>query len=312
MTNKTICSAFWKHTNIRPKNEIYPCCRYKSSVQTFDGNVENILHSKEYEKLRRDSANGVENPNCQKCYNDEKLGKKSFRNWFNENYKTDSVNLEYIEIGFDNICNLSCDGCWEDWSSTWWKIKNSNLPPKQGILDTEDFFNIPKDIEKVVFLGGEPLMTNRHRIFLSSLEDLSKIDVMYYTNGMFKLTEKDHELLNQCKKVTFSVSIDGYKDLNEKVRTGSNWNTIVDFIDDCPYDVIINSVIHRNNWHGFRELYNWIKNKNLAWKINILTYPNNLCINNLDKEERLKLIDILKNIDHPDKDYIQNFLTKSI
>lgn len=311
MKNKTLCSAFWKHTNIRSGNRIFPCCRYKTSVQTFDGDVNSIINSQEYKELRANSLAGIPNSNCQKCYEEEEKGNKSLRNWFNENYYINTIKLEYLEIGFDNICNLACDGCWEEWSSSWWKKKNPDDSVKNGILDTREFYNIPQNLEKVVFLGGEPLMTNRHRKFLLDIDDLSNLDVTYYTNGMFELVQKDIDLLDKCKAVTFMVSIDAVGELNNKVREGSNWERIEHFVYNCPYNIIINSVIHKNNWHGFFDLANWISKNNLDWKINVLTYPKSLSIQNLHNYTKKDIINTLKNLNLPNKEYILSFLNEA-
>ena len=50
------CSALYNHTNIRNGNRIYPCCRFKKQLLTFDDDVENILNTKiEFEfGLRRE------------------------------------------------------------------------------------------------------------------------------------------------------------------------------------------------------------------------------------------------------------------
>ena len=52
------CSAFWNHTNIRSGNRIYPCCRFKTSIGQFDGDVGNVLHIPEYKKIREANAKG--------------------------------------------------------------------------------------------------------------------------------------------------------------------------------------------------------------------------------------------------------------
>ena len=306
--NNTICSAFWKHTNIRGGNRIFPCCRYKSSVQQFTGNVEDILLTSEYAKLRQDSLLGVNNPNCQKCYDEEQLGKLSLRQQFNREYNIDSIGIEYLEIGFDNICNLTCDGCWEEWSSSWWIKKNPEGIPKEGILNTEEFFNIPSTLEKIVFLGGEPLMTNRHRKFLEQLTDLSKVSVTYYTNGMFELSEKDHTVLSKCSSVNFIISIDAYGELNDRVRHGSNWQTIEKFVKLLPYNKSINSVLHKNSWMGIEELGNWITLNQLDWSINILTYPHNMSIDSITTQESNILLEKINKISIPGKEYISNYI----
>jgi organic radical activating enzyme len=304
----TFCSAFWNHTNIRGGNRVFPCCRYKTPVQTFDGDLGKVLYSDEYESLRSDSLNGIRNSNCEKCYYEESLGKKSTRQWFNENYQGNSVELKYLEVGFDNICNLACDGCWEEWSSSWWVKKNPEGKVVEGILSTSDFVNIPETIEKIVFLGGEPLITNRHRKFLQSFSDLSHLTVEYFTNGMFDLTQEDHKLLRKCKSVKFTVSVDGYRELNEEVRTGSEWNKVEQFITNLEYEKVVHTTIHRNNWHGLSEIYNWISIKKYTWTTNVLTYPKHLDIINLDDSEKQKLLCILDLHVIPNTEYIKSHI----
>ena len=305
---ETFCSAFWNHTNIRGGNRVFPCCRYKTSVQTFDGDLGKVLHSKEYESLRSDSLNGIRNSNCEKCYYEESLNKKSTRQWFNENYSRETIELKYLEVGFDNICNLACDGCWEEWSSSWWVKKNPEGKVVEGILSTSDFVNIPETIEKIVFLGGEPLITNRHRKFLQSFSNLSHLTVEYFTNGMFDLTEEDHKLLGKCKSVKFTVSVDGYRELNEKVRTGSEWIKVEQFINTLEYEKVIHTTIHKNNWHGLPELFNWINLNNYIWTTNVLTYPPHLDIITLTDDKKQNLLRILDSYPVPNAEYIKSHI----
>tara|TARA_B110000091_G_C13797839_1_gene468726 strand:+ start:2157 stop:2426 length:270 start_codon:yes stop_codon:yes gene_type:complete len=86
------CAAFWKHTNLRNNNKIYPCCRFKTPVQSFDGNIENVLHSDTYKKLRNTDVSKLSD--CSKCMYEEANGKHSLRQTFNEEYDTDTVELK--------------------------------------------------------------------------------------------------------------------------------------------------------------------------------------------------------------------------
>ena len=301
------CAALYNHTNVRGGNRVYPCCRYKQPIQTFDGDIGNILHSEEYNQLRENWS--INDPNCAKCLHEEILGKESLRQRLNQEYTTKEVKLQYLEVGFDNICDLTCDGCWEEWSSSWWAKKNPDLPPKQGITSTEEFTNIPSTVNKVVFLGGEPLMTNRHRHFLESFDTLEDLEVEYFTNGMHKLVEEDYILLNECKRVHFTVSIDGVGALNEKVRNGSVWSRVLKTLQEIhsTFDYTIHTTIHKNNWHGLPELAEFTKNY-ANWTTNVLTYPKKLDIINLEQSEKDKLIQILNAYEIPNRQYIEAHL----
>ena len=302
------CAALYNHTNIRGGNRIYPCCRYKESVMHFDGNVGKIMDSYIYKKLRTDMETDWL-PGCGKCKHEEELGVESLRQRFNARYQMSVPTLDYLEVGFDNICDLTCDGCWEEWSSSWWVKKNPDLPAKQGITITTEFRNIPESISKVVFLGGEPLMTNRHRRFLESFDTLEHLEVEYFTNGMHKLVEDDYRLLSQCKRVHFTVSIDGVGTLNEQVRGGSVWSRVVKTLDEIAdtFDYTIHTTVHKNNWHGLPDLYEFTK-KYAKWTTNVLTYPLNYDIINLEQCDKQKLLDILNVYNIPNKEYIGTHL----
>ena len=302
------CAALYNHINIRGGDRVYPCCRYKQPLQTFDGDVNKVLNSYSYNKLRHDMMEGWL-PECAKCKHEEDAGKESLRQWFNKNYTTDEIKLRYLEVGFDNICDLTCDGCWEEWSSSWWVKKNPDLPAKQGITSTTEFRNIPESISKVVFLGGEPLMTNRHRRFLESFDTLEHLEVEYFTNGMHSLQEADYQLLSQCKHVHFTISIDGYSSLNDQVRSGSVWRKVVETLNEIAdtFDYTIHTTIHKNNWYGLPDLCEFTK-KYAKWTTNVLTYPKKLDIINLEQCDKQKLLDILDEFDIPNKQYIGTHL----
>lgn len=312
-SHPTKCAAFYNHFNIRGGNRVFPCCRFKKSVKTFNGDLFSILNSEEYKTLRAESET-TRLPECGKCWHEEDLGKKSLRQWFNENYSTDRPQLKYLEIGFDNICNLTCDGCWEEWSHSWWSKKNPESPIKMGITDTEEIEFVPSTIEKVVFLGGEPLMTNRHRQFLEKFESLENLTVEYFTNGMFALKAEDHKLLEQCKAVKFTVSVDGFGKLNESVRSGSDWKTVAKNTKklSSKYNVTVHSVIHKNNWHGILDLFKWTDQNSYNWTTNILTFPPTLDISTLDNESKDKIIKICNSYDIPNKEYIKSHLQETI
>jgi sulfatase maturation enzyme AslB (radical SAM superfamily) len=266
------------------------------------------LHSEQYKKLRQDmESNWL--PGCGKCKQEEELGVESLRQKFNAKYDPALPKLKYLEVGFDNICDLTCDGCWEEWSSSWWAKKNPQLPAKQGITSTDKFTNIPNSINRVVFLGGEPLMTNRHRKFLESLDSLESLTVEYFTNGMHKLQDTDIDLLSKCKQVHFTVSIDAVGTLNDKVRSGSVWSKVLDTLNQIAgkFDYTIHTTVHKNNWHGLSDMHDFVKAYK-KWTINVLTFPRGMDIVNLDQTDKSKFLDMLEKFDIPNSHYIKSHL----
>jgi len=306
--NNTVCAAFWKHTNIRSGDRIFPCCRYKTPIANFDGNLDNILYSPEYESIRTQVLNGEKLSGCDKCYLEESLGKQSLRQQFNNQYDIETITLKNLEIGFDNICNLTCDGCWSEWSSAWGDKVNP-LSKKLNVVHTSEINNIPNTIEDITFLGGEPLMTNRHIKFLERIKNLCNINLTYYTNGTFLLDKRTIHVLNKAKHVKFILSIDAIGDLNDKVRSGSSWEDILEFIaqiQKLKFELAVHSVVHKNNWHGFTELADYVNSLKVNWTIGMLTYPTSLSIIGSDHAEEISKF--FANLQIPHKQYILNFI----
>jgi sulfatase maturation enzyme AslB (radical SAM superfamily) len=280
-------------------------------VSKFDGGLENVLLSTEYENLRSMSLKGIPIKGCEKCYYEESLGKESLRQKFNSTYTNDTVALEYFEVGFDNICNLTCDGCFDEFSSSWAEKNNPGQSKKFYITSTSEIETIPQTINKVLFLGGEPLMTNRHIRFLQKIINKQTVSVTYNTNGTFLLSTDTIALLKEFKLVEFIVSVDGYKEVNDRVRSGSNWESIENFLNQLTtnsFKFSIHTTIHTNNWFDLPNVSSWIKENSYSWTTNILTYPPRLDIKNLSTVDKNKMIEYLNDADFDNKQYLINHL----
>lgn len=308
------CAAFWNHVNLRSGDRIYPCCRFKYSIGNFNGDLASVLHSDVYNELRNKSR--YQNiKGCEKCYEEEKLGIESMRQRFNKQYSTDKVKLQFLEIGFDNICNLSCKSCSKEFSHTWAQKHLNNDKKNSLIVSTREIKNIPQTINRVLFLGGEPLMTNRHSKFLKFLKRPESISVTYNTNGTFLLTDTDINLLNKFESVNFIISIDAFGKDNEKIRPNSNWKDIINFIsqlEDNNFNFSIHTVLYTENYNLLSKLSAWIHDNNYIWTLNVLTYPQNMSIKNLDNYQKKQLLfDVENNNNIPNSQYIKNYLNEN-
>jgi len=305
------CSAFWNHTNIRPGNRVYPCCRFKHSIDTFNGDIENVLHSEAYKELREKSLAGEHIQGCEKCYYEESIQHKSLRQEFNEKYNTNSVELKYLEIGLDNLCNLTCDGCNSEFSTSW--IAKEELiygKASHKKLVVDEITTIPSSVNKILFLGGEPLILNRHLDVLNLHPCPQNCVVIYNTNATYLPTEDCNQVWNNFKQVKFIISIDGVGAVNEKVRGGSVWQDTLNFIDYCKinnYEFEFNTVLHYNNIFHLHDLIKFMENYDNKWYINVLTYPESLRFTKHDRQEIQKYLSRIDGFTYPNKEYIQNF-----
>jgi MoaA/NifB/PqqE/SkfB family radical SAM enzyme len=135
--------------------------------------------------------------------------------------------------------------------------------------------------------------------------------VIYNTNGTFMLDKETITQLEKCKSVEFILSLDGYGELNERVRKNCKWNNIERFIDQvkiCGYKLSVNTVLHKNNYHGLVDLENYINSlKDVEWSVNILTFPQTLDVNTV--ENRQAVIDSIAKTNIANKEALIKHVT---
>lgn len=290
--HKTSCAALWNHTSVRANGDVHGCCRFKLPIMKTSGNLNDDILSDEYNEVRLASMQG-QLKECAKCFHEESLGKYSYRNWWNDKYDTSSISVKYLHIGQDNHCNLRCVTCSSYHSTEWFAYENPGKPAKQGYVSVDT--TLPDSCEWVELVGGEPLATNRHRTLLSSHPDLSKLNVIYFTNCTYYPTTRDFELWSKCKSVQFRLSIDAWGKLNDEVRPPSQWQQVeeIAYYLSKHFPCEVETVLHKNNHFGMYDLANWISDINLPWTINMLTRPPHLdCATLSDPQKRMLLSDL--------------------
>ena len=95
-----------------------------------------------------------------------------------------------------------------------------------ALLDKIDLSNL---IE-VKILGGEPMITPDHLVFLRRLMQDSKhpekIKLVYHTNCTKRPPQAVIDFWKKMHKIEIACSIDGYGEVNEYQRIGHKWNVI--------------------------------------------------------------------------------------
>jgi MoaA/NifB/PqqE/SkfB family radical SAM enzyme len=170
-------------------------------------------------------------------------------------------NIPTMEIKLNNLCNLKCRMCnptdstsWNDWDQVeefYDKEKNFisenvrtlNLVRKPYLDKFEDNPNWWSSFEKnlpnfrrVEFAGGEPLMDPQHYRILDMLKPYGhQIEIKYATNGTTLGISKGrtiHDYWPHFRSVAVNVSIDGIGSVYEYIRGNSNWNEVVQNIQE--------------------------------------------------------------------------------
>lgn len=255
--NNTFCIAPWMHLQVEPSGNVQLCCasnlghQYGENMGNLsESTLEEIWNSDQYKKVRVAMMNGERLPkHCAPCYDRERSSiNQTERQRFNREF-TDSIplvdithedgflsqsNIKYLDIRFNNLCNLKCRTCGPEWSSSW-----ANESGKDSALIYNDAWKklLPhlSQLQKVYFAGGEPLITSEHYDFLEYLIKINTNVELLYTSNFTRLSLKERHVMDYWKHfsvVNAIASIDHYGEYASYVRTGSEYNTIVKNIQE--------------------------------------------------------------------------------
>lgn len=272
----------WHGMAIAANGNIKPCCQWSGSL----GKVESVnvadtyINSKKIKELRQSFLKNEKNNGCRSCWTREEQIGKSRRTWFKEKFiNTESANnyvsnienfqLKQIDINLSNICNLKCRMC-GSWASNSWfeedlilskinpkfekESNKENLKIRQHTIeDLKSLIPYFKNLERIDFKGGEPMLAKNHVKFLQVLinENLhSKITLQYTTNGTV-INNNILDCLSKFKKVRIIFSIEGTKKLYSYIR-GGNYT-----IEDLEKNI---------------SQYNSLKNVHIGFNVTIQAY----------------------------------------
>ena len=250
----TFCVLPFTHLSTRPDGSITPCCRSRDTLGHISNmTFEQAWNSDRQQKLRKDLLTGVRNKHCFQCWDMEDQGSVSMRQSMNKTRQhmipgkcTQEMPFEVpvLELKMSNLCNFRCRTCKPDLSTTWLKDWNAvkheyeshgltNDTKRQTNFDNdqfvEDIVRLAPTIEIVEFAGGEPLMDPLHYKVLEALEPFaSNITVKYSTNLSKVKFGKFDTIASwaKFKAVDLSLSIDGYPELNNYIRTESDTDVL--------------------------------------------------------------------------------------
>lgn len=258
------------HLDVQKQRKV--CCISKQAI------TEERLH-----EIQTSIVNNQPVSECQLCYDKEKehlISRRQLqlRDWLKY---PDILNSAIVapkvydyDLRYSNLCNLECQMCNP--------VDSSAIAQKQNKVVTffqhEPDVEIAPDAKRIYFAGGEPFMIKSFSRLLDTVENRD-CEIVINTNGTI-LTDHMLTALDKFTNVNFTVSIDGYGALNEKIRKNSHWRDIEHNIDTLAnryggYGCIhIGTVVQCDNVNHLLELARWISSKNInQWTMMLLTNP---------------------------------------
>ena len=265
--NKTICTLPYMHSLILPNGDINLCCNAEVSndMPSVNDGYDNILDNPRHNRIREQLKNGEKPVECNRCWVQERLGDKSYRqqqNIANLKYVPKALidgnpTVKFLDVRFNNVCNLKCVMCSSGYSTSWVEdekklssmittplvnnLVNSRIDSynkdqfkwgkRNNIVDT--IVNTAHTLDRLHFAGGEPLLAKEHTELLHKLIDTgnaSKMYLSYNTNGEY-INDEMLSMWSKFKKVKVFYSLDAFGSKNDYIRYPSVWKEHEDRLD---------------------------------------------------------------------------------
>lgn len=319
---ENFCSAPFLQLQTSKNDECGPC-PYTPNIWKIKGNISDKWQSQELENLRKSFLENKQDPQCKRCWKEEKAGKKSLRIKLSESKQSKNSQKifdKYISskkyftyprvltLIPGNECNLACPSCSSFYSSKW----NSSIKQKSynEFQDTranwnltkenyEDIVNNSGNLQKIEIFGGEPFLNkqNKHQLIEKLIQKgTSKNITLYFnTNGTLFDEKYMDELTNKFKFIEIRQSIDGLYDQFEYLRYGAKFDQVCEnarkfsALPNSDFEVIC--TISNFNVIGINEIDQFMKQNNWSVYYNVASYPDYLLLHNLPEEvkEHIKL-----------------------
>ena len=255
--SEVFCMAPWTSLMVASNGTVKPCASSKEIVGNCNSqSLEEIWNSSGMMSLRKNMMVGEKTSSCKQCYDIELLGRASLRKSLNNQLvkrsykinhthphgKLDDFSLNYVDIRFNNLCNLVCRTCGIQSSSSWHrpaialKLVNKSSPAliaagrhNNDLMD--QIIQHADHLDQIYFAGGEPMMIEEFYQLLDMLDSRSKnhIKLLYNTN-LTRTTLKQRSIFNAWKNfpnISIGASLDGEHQRGEYIRIGTKWQDIL-------------------------------------------------------------------------------------
>lgn len=224
--------------SLQADNTVLPCGQFMKSVHFKKViPIHEVRNGEFMSTMRAKMLAGEHVEGCQ-CPAEEAAGIRSMRqNAIDRFGFTTDTNLKKLELVFDNVCNIKCRSCGSPNSHLWYEDELAIYG--EGLLGKKYFKNtLYHDIdfshlEYIEVLGGEPFISPATSVFFKKakqLDVLKNLTIQISTNGVEIAQGSVLTALLECKNLELTISIDAYGEYNNYVRSGSDWNKIVESI----------------------------------------------------------------------------------
>lgn len=254
-----------------------PCCVF-GEKQKLDAPLEELLN---YRKMLN-NIDSYKDDRCSVCnfQNDRKL-RNTWRD-MSFNLVSDDAELgdaNYLELQIDNTCNGGCIIC-GPYNSSYWSNELKQFPIKSAEDPIDKILSFV-DIQKtrgILFLGGEPFLSDVDERLLSLIKNPELVSVQYTTNGSIYPSQKRIDLWSRLRNVRINFSLDGVGSKFNYIRYPLIWDRVEENIirmqQELPRNVVFksNHVVNILNLYYHDEFEKWYNSLSVSPRFGEFTF----------------------------------------
>ena len=288
------------------------------SLNLNHDSVHTMLPSRTFALVRAEMLNGVEPAACTRCYDTERSGLQSKREYEieshfvrNEVFDTELLEPTFVELRLGNLCNLQCVTCnpvsSRLLSKTFDQMTEIQFVDKAFInmkiddswtenhLFWDDLLSERDHLQKFYINGGEPTLIAQHWRFLAKLIELDaakNIELRYNIN-VTNMKQEYIDTWKQFKLVSVGCSIDDLTDRNHFIRYPASWPILMknlNMLIEQGITVEITQTISIMNVYYLDEFCKFFGDMNIPIALNYVHDPSYLSIFNMPVGIKNKII----------------------
>jgi len=318
LLDKNFCVLPWTGFELDPDGTVKNCIIAKDKIGDIHKNdIESILHSKENQNIKSQMLSKQYPTSCSGCYFQEKDRATSFDSISSRLYYAKELgtsvddkllddengfDLRHVDLRWNNKCNQACVYCGPQYSSKWaQELEVKQKVEKENVEKVKQYvFKNIKKLKNVYLAGGEPMLMNDNKEFLTLLLEHNP-DVHLRVNTNLSSTKTGvFQLLCKFKNVHWAVSVESMGKEYEYIRHHGSWEDFsknLKHIQTLDHKISFNMLHFILNYKSIFDCIDYFKSIGFhdnSFIIGPLYGPEYLNIRHLPDNIKQEVVDILE------------------
>ena len=353
MEKNKFCIRPFNSIRVDSTGSMSTCCKIDAKRSKFKGkhdfnlktnSIKDFWQSDYRKTIAQAFLNSEQSKECQICWDEEKRGIKSLRQFSNNQFgilgnkkpseylallkKQNLSHPEDYNLEITNLCNLKCYMC-KGGSSSKLLVENNDLGmadndgvrnKKQKDYDVDDVRLdylidqiIEENVTSIALTGGEPLLNPKIHKLLQKLGegDMAKKVKVEITTNATQYSEKILNILRKFEKIHIIFSIDGVGKVNDYLRYPSDFHQIKSNVknfktlDNATF--MITCTVQNINLLYVKDMIVFAWQNSIHLKLNILDVPSYLHLSVLPTITKKKALQNLLEVENNHLTHVTNF-----